>query len=953
MRAQSVTSGTIEGVTLSADGRRLMAVDVTFTDHATGRITSATSDAAGAYRAPALAPGRYDILAERLGYRPLFVSDVSVGPAAVVTLDFQLTAAEPPVTEIDTLAFVEGAMHASLARGSWDRGRDLADLVDPAGRVTSVAILSAASVGGLGMAGLPDRLGVVGIDGILRHIAAHPEASRSDVSALDVPLIGLDHAEVTSGADVEWSGSGGGLLSAFTARAPRDAQVRAYADVAGGGFRGGVVAGGPLVRDTASAVFGIDFRRVETRFGAPWRDDSASQAVVAIARDSFAQDLSGYLRPVSQRTDVVTAFGRFDWEIARGQTVALRAALANQTSNDLDLGADRPLGLGTTLQARDINASAALTSRLGARVQLQLSFAVDRSVRDYQAPPLPGTSLTADGLFAGADAGLPGRFERNDARAAAGLLLRTRLHALKAGVAMTWTHHDDSYVPGATGSYAFGGAADFAAGQGSFVQAVGGQTGATFAVGTTAGYLEDQWFPVRGLTVLLGARLEREVWPSSGATLDREWLRLTGTSTAVLPAPHLRLNPRFGFSWAAGAQREWLLRGEAGLYSEGVDPAVLAEVLTTDGGVQVRRGLGSLGAWPAIVDSSAASYSGRALTLLNPGFLAPRTARAALSFARALGGGSTAQLAGQYRHTEFLPRRSDLNLATGGALRDQYGRPVYGTLQQIGSLLAAQPGTDRLFPGYDVVYALDPSGYSDFWGATVSFERTRERGLSVWASYTYSRTTDNWPGGAGSLAGAQLSPFPDSVGASDWRAGRSDLDLPHRAAVGAELAVGQVRIGLVGRYQSGAPFTPGFPAGVDANGDGSSANDPAFVSDTIAGAAALIAGNACLRGQVGRFAQRNSCRAPAIVSLDARLVVRVFTLLGSQAEFVVDALNIASSGEGIVDRALYGVDPARAIATNAATGTVTVPLVVNPDFGKLLVRRSAGATVRAGLRWDF
>jgi hypothetical protein len=161
-----------------------------------------------------------------------------------------------------------------------------------------------------------------------------------------------------------------------------------------------------------------------------------------------------------------------------------------------------------------------------------------------------------------------------------------------------------------------------------------------------------------------------------------------------------------------------------------------------------------------------------------------------------------------------------------------------------------------------------------------------------------------------------------------------------------------VRVAALVRYRSGAPFTPGFRDGVDANGDGAWGNDPAFVSDTVSGAAAIIAGTTCLRGQIGHFAARNSCRAPAVASLDARLVVRLFTLLGAPTEAVVDGLNLIGTDDGVVDRALYLVDPARTLTTSAA-GVVDVPVLANSNFGKLLVRRSPGAAVRAGLRINF
>jgi hypothetical protein len=948
--AQTVTAGAIEGIATDSAGAPIPGAEVTLTHHATGWVRVLTTDANGAYRSRALPPGRYDVRVEQLGYRPLLVLDVTVSPAAAAAVVVHLTSAEPPVTRVDTVAYVEGALHAAVARGSWNPGGDLTDLADPQGRLGSLATLAALSVSGLAVQGLPDRMATVGLDGIPRVVATNPDASSADLSTMGMPYLSLDHAEVASGTDVEWSGFGGGLLSAFSVRAPRNNQVRAYSDVRGGSLRGGLVLGGPLVRDTAWALIGVDAHRLETPYPSPWPNDSVANLVVAVAKDSLNTNLSRYREPLTQRTDLVTVFGRFDWQVADGQTLALRAAVADRTSTDLALGIDRPFSLAAGLDARDISASARLDSRLAASMTAQLSFAVDRSLRDYKAPSLPGTVIVSDGLVAGSDGALPGRFERDATRASAALLYRVGPHELKAGFAAAWTSHDISFDPWRKGLYLFGDPGDLAQGRGAFVQTVGGLPEAAFSITSAGGFAQDAWTPISGLKLMYGVRIEGERWPRTGGTSDAEWLRLTGLSSQAVPRLKTQVTPRFGFTWAAGPQREWLFRGDAGVFAEGVDPSLLAEVLSHAGSAQVRRGVGTLGAWPGVPDSTVARITGPVLTLLNQGFQAPRTDRAGLSLAREIDRGTSFEIGGVYRHTDFIPRRSDLNLAPGSQVTDQFGRPIYGTLQQLGGMLVATPGSNRRFTSYDRVWAVDPSGYSDYWGVTVAFERLRERGLSVWASYTYSRTTDNVPGLAGSLPDAQLSPFATAAGTSDWRDGRSDLDVPHRAVVGTQLALGTVRVSALVRYHSGMPFTPGFRDGVDANGDGSGSNDPAFVSDADSGAAAVIGRWACLRQQIGRFAARNSCRGPSAASLDARVALRLFNLGSTPVEIIVDGVNLVTTNEGVVDRALYLVDPSRTLSTGAAGTVVTVPLIANPHFGKLLYRHSPGLGVRFGMR---
>ena len=61
-----------------------------------------------------------------------------------------------------------------------------------------------------------------------------------------------------------------------------------------------------------------------------------------------------------------------------------------------------------------------------------------------------------------------------------------------------------------------------------------------------------------------------------------------------------------------------------------------------------------------------------------------------------------------------------------------------------------------------------------------------------------------------------------------------------------------------------------------------------------------------------------------------------------------DAIDVAATQFGPVDRALYLVDRTGSVST--AAGTTTVPLLVNPNFGELLAERSPGMLFRVGLR---
>jgi hypothetical protein len=278
---------------------------------------------------------------------------------------------------------------------------------------------------------------------------------------------------------------------------------------------------------------------------------------------------------------------------------------------------------------------------------------------------------------------------------------------------------------------------------------------------------------------------------------------------------------------------------------------------------------------------------------------------------------------------------------------------VYGQLVQSGGLLAASPGSNRRLPSFDLVSGFSSAGEQEFYEAVFRLAREFGRGIEMAAAYSISRTRDNWPQSWTGDPADELSPFPAQRLAGGWAKGISDFDIPQRVMLTASwYSSGRVRVSLAGRfrYQSGFPYTPGFQPGVDANGDGSGRNDPAFLDPAISGLPSLVPQYACLTGQVGAFARRNSCREAGRHAFDLGAGVALpVRSLGGRIEATFDVINLVSSRAGVVDRALVLVDPAGTLVTDAS-GNVTLPLLANRQFGKLLSRRDEPRIFRLGLR---
>src|SRR5207302_8670866 len=176
----------------------------------------------GRFQFALLPAGEYEILAERLGYRPHRVRGVPVRPGGVVDVPVPLAPARPPVAVIDSSQFAPGVLQGGAAGSSqWFTPFAITALPDRGRGLSALGRLSTASSETLETEGLPAGSSGLVLDGIpfvpARHPALAGTATAADGSAF--PLGAFARPELVSGAaDVEWSGFGAGFLSGFARR---------------------------------------------------------------------------------------------------------------------------------------------------------------------------------------------------------------------------------------------------------------------------------------------------------------------------------------------------------------------------------------------------------------------------------------------------------------------------------------------------------------------------------------------------------------------------------------------------------------------------------------------------------------------------------------------------------------------------------------------------------------
>ncbi len=972
LAAQSLTAGALAGAVIDEAGSPVANVTVTL-ERAGVAFHTLTTDGGGRFTLPLLASGRYAVLAEQIGFQPVRATGVLVAAGRETRVTVRIVRRPPPIAAVEerpaSATFAGGAggrVFGGRELDRFDRHRDVTDLtrgatevnapVDRAGFATSAS-------------GLDPAFSRLLVDGVEEALLSHPGIPGTPATAPLFARDGVDQAMVTGfGADLEWRSAPGAILSAQSARGGSRPFLRPFAtfssstlggaaldnpaDSSGSSFHVGAALGGPIKGDTASWFLRFDYQKLQQPSADPFVLEPVPQDAtdpVAAIGSGAGRDVSSWLAPVVRSRQGFGGAGRIDWRFGRTSALALRLGVASFDEDNPLIGTTLSNNAGTRLEGSDLSAYAALTSA-GSWWTNEARMGLRTAKRDWLASDLPFTSFANDAIAIGTDPALVGAFEERAFELNDALSVRVGTHQIKIGglVQRRTVTYDQLF--GSAGRFDFGVAESFGSRLGVFSQAVRSVAAEALGISQVAGFIQDTWQVTPDIQLLAGVRIEKEVLPTDAVQPNAGWAALTAINTGLLPVADPVIAPRGAFVWNVGGSGQTTLRGAAGIVPGRTDLAALAEVASHDGGVTIRRAADMV-EWPTPPTGLVTKPT---LSLYGPDVRLPRAFKAEGALEQQVAAGVTLTVGGGYRHTDYQLQRTDINLSPAPVSTAVDGRAVYGSLRNYGGIVASAIGSNRRFDEFDAVFGLTSTGYTDYYEAAVSLERRATRGLTLLAAYTYSKTTDNLPGQLSADPADRMSPFPAGINGESWDDARSDLDVPHRLVATIEYAHGgrtPLTVAARFRYRSGLPFTPGFRTGVDVNGDGGANNDPAAISGSVPGLSELLARHSCLTAGAGGFAARNSCREDAAHALDLHLSVGLPVGGARRVALAVDAFNVVGSAIGIIDRAVFLVDPAGAITIDGAGRTV-LPLVVNSRFGTILSRRNDARMLRIGLRME-
>lgn len=963
--AQSISgAGAVIRVT-DESGLPLVGTRIVLTRVADGVERSTALPQSGGARFLDLSPGDYTVLAEQIGYIPKFVTGVTFRTDGSLEVPVTLVATPTPPQYVDTVAFAGGMLAgtAPLQAVAVSASR-LNDFPLPRRRLVDLLDFSTAAGDGFSIEGLPGALTGLRLDGVsLSGLDGFPVVPGLDRGAA-TPISMLGHAMVvTTNPDVEWAGQASGSLDLFTATGRGTPGVDGYGRWAGAG----------LIEDVTDGVRPIDqWLEAGARWGAPIADDAAYASVgFEVTRQTeqalpasgvIPAGLSGALREahdlppsVDRSAAAISGFGSFTWDVSSRSRLEARAGVGIVPESSVGV-TSAAFPVARMVEGSDFHFGTTLTSLIGRDrddTYHEGRLGVERVSRRFAAADAfgqPGaTWVGSDATVLGPAADAAREYSRLVVQASETFHMTNGQHQLKGGASVMVSAVDVFYGIGSDIRVAD--PARFAAGDGYVVRdspatesSPGSWGGAVFT--------QDVWTPIPGLELLGGARFDFERKPDSFDHWSEVWTLATGLDNRAEERLWWRVSPRVGFAWDPGERHEWVVNGSAGIFSGALDPVLLADWLSGWGGARVYREFTGLEGWP-VPGFDPRNEGLPTLTLLNQGYEPPRTVRADLGIARALGAHTTLRVSGAFRRTDFLPLVYDLNLNPTPTEVDQFGRPMIGRLDSRAGILLPEDGSWRRFGTFDRAFAVEMDGLSTYRGITADLEHELSGDSEVFASYTFSRTVDNLFGGGAYASRWMPAPLlPESVG--DWAESTSDFDIPHRAVVGADLALpgpAESRFAVLYRFRSGAPFTAGFRSSVDANADGYFGNDPAYIDAALPGTAGVISAWSCLGDDAGGFATRNGCRADAVHTLDARLTVGILNSGRYHGALVVEGIDLLGAERGGVDSALYLVGPDPMLSRTG--NVVNVPLVANENFGQPLESIMPGRMFRIGFRMEL
>jgi hypothetical protein len=967
---------------------------------------STRSDAAGSYALELPpGPGSFTLSVARIGYEPHREVLSAPGPGARVVRDIRLATRTALLDALEVVAFppvLRDTPGGPGGTGGGGRSSTFVDYPMEPGSLADAALFSAGVVplgeGGSGLppvsiAGQAAAQNRVTVDGAGYGGAALPAEGVRSVgvvsSTYDVSRGQFTGGQIAATTHSGTTDHGGALRIRVRARPLSLGRSPEASGPDGSLAQVSAAYGGALAGERWFGFGAVQWIRREWQ---GWTLDGAAPATLrrrGLDPDSVRRfaDVLGELgvprrAPSSDAAQEGSAVVRLDWKASAVHTLFTRL---DGRWSAVPLPSPSLSTASATAESRRADAGVllALTSAVGAGSNELRAYATLGRGRSSGGYGIPGGSVLVGspgaGLsrlqFGGAagEASRSGRLLLEVSDAWRGLFARGR-HRVQAGFTLSAEQVKLRSFPNAQGTFAFATLDDLAALRPvSFTRGLQARDDALTST-YAAAWLGHAVQLSQPLSATYGVRVEGTRFGGRHGLDPAVTAAFPGLPGSV-PSAAL-LSPRAGFTWLVPSSRAGVshitVTGGAGRFigPSGLDALALAagEVGTPQAELACVGAAAPVPDWrtyaadPASIPETCAGSGGELevrtapATIFSPSFRTPSVWRGSLGVSWQPVPRTMLGIQGMATRGTGQSTAVDLNLAAAPAFTlDAEGeRPVYAPAAAIESASGlAAPGASRRVPALAAVREI---GGGRSGGMQVTLHGFTVPGGSsiLMGSYTYTRSWDE-AAGLAAPGGA-----PGYAAANPWRAVRAPADYERRHALQlryARLFRDRFQAGVIASATSGVPYTPWVAGDVNADGE---PNDPAFVFDDAAAETSVAAGmgalledapsgaRSCLRRQLGRTADRNSCRGPWTAGLDLQVDFAPAGIRRNGMRFTVTASNLP----GLADWLAHGSEDLRGWGqTVVPDGTLlyvrgfdpaarAYRYEVNPAFGQSLGRRA-------------
>jgi hypothetical protein len=942
--AQTVTTGSIAGVVMDAQGGVLPGATVTALHTPTGTSYEGVTDEEGRFNILNVRVGPYDISANMSGFRPETLSAIEVKLSEQSTVGFKLQVAA--VTETVEVSGDSSPIDPSRA-GTTDRvsaaaiealptiSRSLTDMARTSAYFNPIALNEDPLA--VSVAGRNNRYNNVQIDGAVNNDVFGLAASGTPGGQTETQPISLDAIQelqlVVSPYDVRQGGFSGGGINAITKSGSNRFSGTGYffgrnQDLVGEGVSRTPIAefkhqqmggslGGRIIENKAFFFTNADFERRDnpsgisvSTTGQTFGREPEVDRFLDILRTRYNYDPGGkeeFIRTVN--SDKFFIRGDLN-PSARHQLIARY----NLTDSLNDIGRPTAGGSGEYFlpdafyRIKNLTHSTVvqLNSTFGTAVneaRFTLQKIQDRRAgQPFEERPFPFVQvrLSSGRVRAGRENfSTANELDQNVYELSDDFTWLLGKHTLTLGTKNEFFKFRNLFIRNSFGRYEFANLDLFEQGLAQsydfdFSLTSDPLQSARFRVRQFGFYAGDQWRPASNFTLTLGVRADIPTFPDkpthNPAVESALGLRTDEVPTGVL------WSPRVGFNYALSDTNREQVRGGFGLFA-GRTPYVWLSNQYGNTGVEFRRlsqGFNVNNRLTFVPDVNAqprtlpGGPTNTEVDVIDPDYTYPSLMRGNLAYDRALpflGLVGTAELL--YSKNVNDIKYQNLNLVQRGT-RTLDGRPFF---------------TRDAVPGITDLILLTNTDEGDAWSIAFKVERPYSDRFFANASYLYGRSRSIMDG-TSSQAASNWNGVYVPGDSNNAPLTRSNFDPGHRITMSAgydiPMPVGlSARVALFYSGQSGRPWSALYSS--DANGDVRATNDLLYIptasdnltytNGTYEDLLAYVNAEPCLAEYIGRIHERNACRSPWVNTFDLRFNVGL-PVRRAKVELTWDVLNV-------------------------------------------------------------